>query len=108
MVSYNVEGSSISKNSKLGKLFNYSMWKFHISDLLQKNELIDLMEPNFNGDFKTKNGKTIEDLEYKKKAMAIIGLSMKDEIISHIVGITNPTIMWQTLKNLFEQWNGEK
>jgi hypothetical protein len=84
------------------------MWKFHISDLLQKNELIDLMEPNFNGDFKTKNGKTIEDLEYKKKAMAIIGLSMKDEIISHIVGITNPTIMWQTLKNLFEQWNGEK
>jgi hypothetical protein len=36
----------------------------------------------------------------------IIGLSVKDEIISHIVGITNPTIMWQTLKNLFEQRNG--
>jgi hypothetical protein len=36
----------------------------------------------------------------------IIGLSVKDEIILHIVGITNPTIMWQALKNLFEQWNG--
>jgi len=65
------------------------------------------MEPNSNDDLKMKNGKTIGDFEhYKKKALAIIGLLVKDKIISHIVGITNPTIMRQTLKNLFEQWNG--
>jgi hypothetical protein len=57
------------------------------------------VEPNSDGDFKTKNEKTIEDLEpKKKKALAIIGLLMRDEIILHIVGIIDLEIMWQTLK----------
>jgi hypothetical protein len=48
---------------------------------------------------KQKTEKTIDNLEHKKKmALAIIGLSMKDEIILHIVGITDLVIMWQTLK----------
>jgi hypothetical protein len=64
MASYNVEGSLVLKNSKLGGLFNYSTWKFCISNLLQRNELIDLMEPNFNDDLKMKNGKIIEDFEH--------------------------------------------
>jgi hypothetical protein len=95
MASYNAEGLLVSENSKLGGLFNYSMWKFCISNLLQRNELINLMEPNSDGDFKKGNEKTIEDLEpKKKKTLAIIGLSVRDEIILHIVGITNLAIMW--------------
>jgi hypothetical protein len=67
------------------------------------------MEPNFDGDFKRKNGEIVEDLEHrKKKALAIIGLSVRDEIIPHIAGITDPAIVWQTLKNLFEQWSGAR
>jgi hypothetical protein len=37
------------------------------------------------------------ELEHcKKRALAIINLYVKDEMISHIVGITKPTIMCQT------------
>jgi hypothetical protein len=67
MASYNVESSSILENSKLGRLFNYNTWKFCISNLLQRNELIDLVQFNSDVDFKTNNIKTIEDLEHKKK-----------------------------------------
>jgi hypothetical protein len=64
MASYNAERSLVLENSKLGGLFNYNMWKFCISNLLQRIELIDLMEPNSNDDLKMKNGKTIEDFEH--------------------------------------------
>ncbi len=67
MASYNVKGSLVSENSKLGGLFNYSTWNFWISNLLQRNELIDLVEPNFDDDFKMKNRKIIKDLEHHKK-----------------------------------------
>jgi hypothetical protein len=33
---------------------------------------------------------------------------MKDEIVPHIAKILDLVTMWQTLKNLFEQWSGPK
>jgi hypothetical protein len=85
MASYSVEGSLVLEKSKLAGLSNYSTWKFHVSSLVQRDELINLVEPNFDGDFKTKKEETVEDLEHRKKKalMAIIGLSVKDEIIPH-------------------------
>jgi hypothetical protein len=75
--------------------------------LLQKDELIDLVEPDVDGNFKVKEGKLTIDFECRKKrTLAIINLFMKDEIVPHIVRILDPTIMWQTLKNLFEQRSG--
>jgi hypothetical protein len=41
-----------------------------------------------------------------KRTLAIINLSVKDEIVPHIVKILNLATMWQTLKNLFEQRSG--
>lgn len=72
--------------------------------MLQKDELIDLIEPNVDGDFKVKEGKFAIDFEcQKKRTLAIISLYVKDEIMPHIARILDPITMWQTLKNLFEQ-----
>lgn len=50
----------------------YSTWKFHISNLLQKNDLLDVLEPNHaNGVGISKGGKTLVDFEcWKKKTLA--------------------------------------
>jgi hypothetical protein len=70
----------------------------------RKDELIDLIEPNANGDFKVKEGEYVVDLKHwKKKTLAIISVSVKNEIVPHIVGILDLATMWQTLKILFDQ-----
>jgi hypothetical protein len=76
---------------------------------LQKDELIDLVEPNFNGDFKMKDNKIINIFKHwKKKYLTFMKLTMKDEIILHITKTTNLAIMWQMLKNSFEQQSGAR
>jgi len=100
MASYNAKCLLVLN---LGRLSNYNTWKFCVSSLLQRDELIDLVEPNFNGDFKMKNKKIINNYKHwKKKYLAFMKLTMRNEIILHIAKITNLAIMWQTLKNLFE------
>jgi hypothetical protein len=70
------------------------------------DELIDLIEPNVNSIFKVKEGESVVDLECRnKRALIIINLFVNNEIVPHIVGILDLAIMWQTLKNLFEQQN---
>ncbi len=97
------------ENSKLERLLNYSTWKFFVANLLQKDELIDFVEPNADGNFKGNEGVSVVNLECRKKrALAIINLSVKNEIVPHIVGILDLATMWQTLKNLFEQRSGAR
>jgi len=38
-----------------------------------------------------------------KEEISIINLFIKHEILPHIVDIIDPTIMWKTIKSLFEQ-----
>jgi hypothetical protein len=54
MVSHHTKGLLVSKNSKLEGLPNYITWKFRVTNLLQKDELIDLVEPDADGNFKVK------------------------------------------------------
>jgi hypothetical protein len=97
----------VLESSKLEGLPNYDTRKFCVTSLLQRDELIDLVEPNVNGNFKVNEGEYVIDFErQKKRALAIINLSMKYWIVPHIAKILDPTTMWQTLKNLFEQQNG--
>ncbi len=77
--------------------------------MLQKDELIDLIELDVDGSFRVKEGKFAIDFEcQKKRTLAIISLYVKDEIMPHIARILDRATMWQTLKNLFEQRNGAK
>jgi hypothetical protein len=91
----------------LGRLSKYNTWKFCISSLLQKDELINLVEHNSNGDFKTKDKKIVNNFkQWKKKYLAFIKLPMRDEIILHVAKIIILATMWQTLKNMFKQQSG--
>lgn len=91
MTSYNVKCLLVLN---LGRLSNNNAWKFCISSLLQRDELINLVEPNSNNDFKTKDKKIVNNFKHeKKKYLAFMKLLMRDEIILHIEKITNLTIM---------------
>ncbi len=62
---------------------------------LAAQKLIDLIEPNANGDLKAKEGEYVVDLQHwKKRTLVIISVSMKYEIVSHIVGLLDLAIMW--------------
>ncbi len=68
----------MSESSKLEGLPNFNTWKFCVISLLQRDELIDLVEPNVNDNFEVKEGEFIVDFEcQKKRTLAIINLSMK-------------------------------
>jgi hypothetical protein len=68
----------MSESSKLEGLPNYNIWKFCAISLLQRDELIDLVEPNVNGNFKAKEGEFVVNFEgQKKRALAIINLFVK-------------------------------
>jgi hypothetical protein len=59
-------------------LSNYNTWKFCVTSLLQRDELIDLVELDVNGNFKVKEGEFLMNFEHqKKRALAIINLSVK-------------------------------
>jgi hypothetical protein len=68
----------MSESSKLEGLPNYNTCKFCVTNLLQRDELIDLVEPNANGNFKVKEGEFVVDFEHqKKRTLVIINLSLK-------------------------------
>jgi hypothetical protein len=46
--------------------------KFHVSKLLQKNMLIDIIESHIEGAIMPKNGKSQGDLEHKNKKILTI------------------------------------
>lgn len=61
MTSYNVKCLLVLN---LGRLSNNNAWKFCISSLLQRDELINLVEPNSNNDFKTKDKKIVNNFKH--------------------------------------------
>jgi hypothetical protein len=45
-MSHNAKGTTMIKNSKISKTFQYMTCKFCVSSLLQRDELLNLVEPN--------------------------------------------------------------
>jgi hypothetical protein len=68
------------ESSKLEINFNYNIWKFYIYSVLQKDEFLDVIKSYFEGVVIHKEGDfKVELKSLKKKTLAIIEISIKDE-----------------------------
>jgi transposase InsO family protein len=106
--------SMVSDTAKLSGASNYSVWKFRIKNVLIKEDLWDLVESITvpAGTDAAEDGVVVQSapstiaatiLERKKKrALAIICLSVKDEVIPHVSNFTEPATCWARLKELYD------
>jgi hypothetical protein len=106
--------SMVSDTAKLIGASNYNVWKFRIKNVLFKEDLWDLVEPTVApADTDAADhgvvvqsapsaiATTILDRK-KRRALAIICLSVKDEVIPHISNFTEPAGCWARLKELYD------
>eukprot|EP01018_Ginkgo_biloba_P021897 Gb_19202 [translate_table: standard] len=119
MSSVNIVGYVLPNAHKLnGK--NYVIWKFKIFYILALKKLTKIVEgkepklvvnptqtaTRITSPTPTATGKDVEDWEdHDREALAIIGLSDADDLITHLQGKTSSTNAWQTLKDLYETKN---
>lgn len=104
--------SSMADPHKLEGARNFPMWKVKMHILFRRdsvwyfmspqdiNEVVELinLEPNMT-----------TSLQHDKyKAMLMLIMSIRDNIIHHIVDIDDPTQVWQTLHNLFDNKNAAR
>jgi hypothetical protein len=106
------EQTVLGDSTKLSGVSNYSVWKFRIRTILQKEDLWDVVVPNSGqngvltvniGGDATSNAEA-ERIHARRmqKALAILCLSVRDEIIPHIGDEQDPAVVWRTIKSLYE------
>jgi hypothetical protein len=78
---------------------NYHSWKIRIQHVLTLKDLEDFLVEDSPTD--TSNASTW--IKKDKKAQAIIGLSLSDELLENVREVKTCKEMWMTIKNVFER-----
>ena len=97
--------TAISEVSKLSGSANYSVWKFRMRSLLQKEDLWHLVNPYEEHDVVVDDNVGVAARDTPRLrfcAMAVINLLVKEPVIPYIAELTELEEVWRTLKNLFE------
>ena len=110
----------MAETTKLVGAANYSVWKFCIRNVLQKEDLWDVVnhDPTLgaivavptvllaDADAAAIATARVEAnmqlARLQTRALAILCLSVRDEIIPHISEISDPAVVWATVKSLYE------
>lgn len=93
--------SQIADSSKLEGIPNYSVWEFKVRSVLNRDDVWKLVDPP-PGTVAPTDPAEIAALEIqKKKALTIIALSVKDNVIPYISHITEPDVCWKVLQDLY-------
>ena len=110
----------MAETTKLVGAANYSVWKFRIWNVLQKEDLWDVVnhDPTLGAivavpavlpadadaaAIATAHVEANMQLARRQtRALAILCLSVRDEIIPHISEISDPAVVWATVKSLYE------
>lgn len=91
----------MSEASKLEGNPNYAVWSFKLKNLMNRDEMWKVVEPP-PGTVAPTNPVDVAALqELKNRALSMIALSVKDNVIPHIASITEPDQCWLVLKNLY-------
>ena len=110
----------MAETTKLVGAANYSVWKFRIRNVLQKEDLWDVVnhDPTLGAivvvpaalpadanaaAIATARVEVNRQLARRQtRALAILCLSVRDEIIPHISEISDPAVVWATVKSLYQ------
>ena len=88
-----------SNTTRIDKLTDtkFNAWKIRIQHILALKDLEDFLV----GDPPAEN--TEAWIKKDKKAHAIIGLTLSDELLENVWEVTTAKLMWVTIKNIFER-----
>ncbi len=82
---------------------NYHFWKIRVQHVLALKDLEDFLvdDPPLAGDSSTALVETWKKRD--KKAQAIIGLTLSDDLLDNVRDVNTTKEMWLTIKNVFER-----
>lgn len=93
--------STMGDASKLEGNPNYSVWSFKLRNMMTREDIWKLVEPPVGTVASTDPTKLAALQIQKSKALAMIALSVRYNVILYIANITEPDVRWATLKNLY-------
>jgi hypothetical protein len=100
------ESQSMSETTKLAGVSNYSVWRFRVKNILQKEDLWAVVEPPPLAPGTVVPIETADQavarVRREQKALSIICLSVRDEVIPNIVNEVSPVDCWRKLTALYE------
>lgn len=92
---------SMGETSKLDGNTNYSVWSFKLRNMLCREDTWKLVEPPPGTIAPTDPAEVAALQVQKNKALTMIALSVRDNVIPYILNITEPDVCWATLKGLY-------
>jgi hypothetical protein len=104
--------NSIAENNKLEGESHYALWKFQIQTILER-ELWEFVQPDEDDTSSIVvvllDPRTIDTIKRAEtKALSVIKLSAKDQIVPYILNVKNPKACWDVLKRRFEISNNAR
>lgn len=93
-----MESESQTKIEKLDNS-NYHFWKIRVQHVLALKDLDDFLEDNPP----TVASEIAQWKKRDKKAQAIIGLSLSNDLLENVREVKTTKQMWETIKNVFER-----
>lgn len=91
----------IGEASKLEGIPNYAVWSFKLRNILNRDDIWRVVDPPA-GTVAPTAQVDIDALQVlKNRALTLIALSVKDNVILYIANITEPDECWKVLKDLY-------
>ncbi|OAE32015.1 hypothetical protein AXG93_2772s1250 [Marchantia polymorpha subsp. ruderalis] len=88
-------------SSKLEGNLNYSVWSFKMRNMLSREDTWRLVDPPAGTVAPTTPAEIAALQLQKNKALTMIALSVRDNVIPYISNVTEPDECWRVLKDLY-------
>lgn len=92
---------SMGDSSKLEGNLNYSVWSFKMRNMLSREDTWRLVDPPAGTVAPTTPAQIAALQLQKNKALTMIALSVRDNVIPYISNVTEPDECWRVLKDLY-------
>ncbi len=92
-------------STKIGKLnnSNYHFWKIRIVHILTLKDLENFLDDEVPSPDTSRPEEIAKWKKGDKKAQAIIGLTLSDDLLENVWEVETTKAMWSAIKNVFER-----